>query len=155
MELWRCGVSTEENKAVVRRFFNEVLDGGNVDLILELYTPDCVIHFAHLSEPYVGNAAYAAALAPGVERRSHLVTTVEHLIAEDDLVAVRIRHDVTYTADVPSRVGMLSAAGKSVSWAAHAFFRLEGGRIAEEWVERDEAGMLQQLGGLGSPTSSR
>jgi predicted ester cyclase len=148
-------VSTEENKAVVRRFFNEVLDGGNVVLMLELYTPDCVIHFAHLSEPYVGNAAYAAALAPAFERRSHFVTTIEHLIAEGDLVAVRIRHDVTHTADVPSRIGILSAVGKSVSWTANAFFWLEGGRIAEEWIERDEAGMLQQLGGLGSPTSAK
>ena len=59
-------MSLEANKAVVRRFIEEVLDGGNTDLMLEIFAPDCVIHFAHLAEPYVGNAVYAAALAPGV-----------------------------------------------------------------------------------------
>ena len=58
-------MSTEQNKLVVRRFIEDVLDGGNTDLILELFAPDCVIRFAHLPEPYVGNATYAAALAPG------------------------------------------------------------------------------------------
>jgi predicted ester cyclase len=143
-------MSLEENKAVVRRFVDEVLDGGNTDLMLEIFAPDCVIHFAHLKEPYVGNTTYAAALAPGVSRRSSFVTTIEQMIAEGDMVALRLRHDVTYTADVPSRVGMLPAAGKTVSWYAHPMFRLKDGKIAEEWVQRDEAGILEQLGALTS-----
>ena len=64
------------------------------------------------------------------------------------MVAVRLRHDVTYIADVPSRVGMLPAAGKSVMWYAHPMFRIQDGKIVEEWVQRDEAGILEQLGGL-------
>jgi ketosteroid isomerase-like protein len=148
-------MSTEQNKAVVRRFIEEVLDGGRADLVLELFAPDCVIHFAHLPEPYVGNATYAAALTPGVDGRSPYVTTIEHLIAEDDLVAVRLRHDVTYTADVPSRVGMLPATGKSISWMAHPHFRLRDGRIVEQWIQRDEAGILQQLGGLPATDRAR
>jgi len=147
-------MSTVTNKAVVRRFVEEVLDGGNTDVMLEIFAPNCVIHFAHLAEPYVGNAVYAAALAPGVSRRSSMVTTIEQMIAEGDMVALRLRHDVTYTADVPSRVGMLPAAGKSVSWYAHPMFRLEDGRISEEWVQRDEAGILQQLGALPSRESN-
>jgi predicted SnoaL-like aldol condensation-catalyzing enzyme len=107
-------VTTEANKAVVRRFIEEVLDAGNTDLMLELFTPDCVIHFAHVPKPHIGNAAYAAALAPNSSRQSRFVTTIEHMIAEGDFVAVQLRHEVTYTADVPSRVGMLSAAGKSL-----------------------------------------
>jgi predicted ester cyclase len=144
-------VSVEQNKAVVRRFFGEVLDGGNAELMLEIFAPDCVIHFNHLPEPYVGNANYAAALAPGFKRRSHFVTTIQHLIGEGDLVAARIRHEVTYTADVPTRVGTLPAVGKSVTWTANVFFRLVDGRIAEEWIERDETGMIEQLGGLHGP----
>ena len=141
-------MTLEANKAVVRRFVEEVLDGGNTDLMLEIFAPDCVIHFAHLAEPYVGNETYAAALAPGMSRRSHFVTTIEHMIAEGDMVALRLRHDVTYTADIPSRVGMLPAAGKSIHWYAHPMFRVRDGKIVEEWVQRDEAGILEQLGGL-------
>ena len=82
-------VTTEANKAVVRRFIEEVLDGGNTDLMLELFTPDCVIHFAHPPEPHIGNAAYAAALAPHSSRQSRFVPTIEHMIVEGDFVAVQ------------------------------------------------------------------
>ena len=141
-------MSAEQNKAVVRRFIEDVLDNGQTDLILELFAPDCLIHFAHLPEPHRGNAAYAAALARVTAGRSKMVTTIEHMIAEDDFVAVQLRHVVSYTADLPSRVGILPAAGKTITWVAHPHFRLKNGRIAEEWIQRDEAGILQQLGGL-------
>jgi steroid delta-isomerase-like uncharacterized protein len=141
-------MAIEANKAVVRRFFDEVLDQGKTDLMLELFAPDCVIHFNHLPKPHVGNAAYAAALAPGVRQRSRFETTIQHLIAEGDLVAARIHHTVTYTGDVTTRIGKVPAAGKTITWTANVFFRFEDGRIAEEWIERDEAGMLQQLGVL-------
>jgi len=141
-------MSIERNKAVVHRFFEEVLDGGNMDLMLELFASDAVVHRPEVPAPIVGNAAYAALLSPGLARRSHFVTTIEYMIGEDDLVAVRLRHDVTYIADIPSRVGMLKATGKSIHWYAHAFFRVRDGKIVEEWVQRDEAGILQQLGGL-------
>jgi len=41
------------------------------------------------------------------------------------------------------------AAGKTVTWVVHPHFRLKDGRIVTEWIQRDEAGILQQLGGLG------
>jgi predicted ester cyclase len=143
-------MSLEDNKAVVRRYFDEVLDGKRTEVVYELFAPNCRVHFPHETEPRVGSHVVAAALAQGSARTSSMVSHIEHLIAEGDLVAVRLRHDVTYQDDIPSRVGMLSARGKSVSWVAHAFFRLKDGRIVEEWVQRDEAGILQQLGGLPS-----
>jgi predicted ester cyclase len=141
-------MSLEANKALVRRYFDEVLDGRRTEVVYELFAPDCRVHFPHETEPRVGSDVMFAALAASRDRQVGMVSHLEHIIAEGDLVAVRLRHDTTYSDDIPSRVGTLSAAGKTISWVAHAFFRIQDGKIVEEWVQRDEAGILEQLGGL-------
>ena len=50
--------------------------------------------------------------------------------------------------DWTSRLGKHSVAGKTVTWQAIAIFRLRDRKIAEEWVCRDELGMLIELGVL-------
>jgi predicted ester cyclase len=141
-------MSLEANKALVRRYIDEVLDGKRTEVVYELFAPDCRVHFPHETEPRVGCDVVFRSLAAARDNVATMVSHLEHIIAEGDLVAVHLRHDVTYQADVPSRVGKLSAAGKSVSWVAQAFFRIQDGKIVEEWVQRDEAGILEQLGGL-------
>ena len=37
-------MSTESNKAIVRRYFEEVVDKSNLDILDEIVTTDCVIH---------------------------------------------------------------------------------------------------------------
>ena len=143
-------MSLEANKALVRRYFDEVLDGRRTEVVYELFAPDCRVHFPHEAEPRVGCDVVFRSLTASRDRQTSMVSHLEHLIAEGDLVAVRLRHDVVFNADFPSRVGTLAAAGKTVSWVAHAFFRIQNGKIVEEWVQRDEAGILQQLGGLPS-----
>ena len=43
---------------------------------------------------------------------------------------------------------MLDVRGKTIQWDAMAIFRFDNGKIAEEWVSRDELGMLMQVGKL-------
>jgi hypothetical protein len=54
-----------------------------------------------------------------------------------------------------SRIGRHAVAGKTVSWPAIAIFRIRDGRIAEEWVSRDELGMLIDLGVVASAVKSK
>ena len=141
-------MTTAANKAVVRRYFEDVLDGGQVSLVAELFAPDCVVHRPELPEPLVGREQVTAYVSARPRAYSHSVTSFEHVIAEGDLVAARLRHEVTYRADWQSRAGKIAASGKSITWTANVFFRIRDEMIVEEWVERDEAGMLQQLGAL-------
>lgn len=148
-------MTTAANKAVVRRYFEDLLDGGQVSLVEELFAPDCVVHRPELPEPLVGREQVTAYIRARPRTYSRSVTSFEHVIAEGDLVAVRLRHDVTYRADWQSRAGKIAAVGKSITWTANVFFRIRNELIVEEWVERDEAGMLQQLGALPGPDRTR
>ena len=107
------------NKSVVRRYFEDVLDGGQVGLVVELFAPDCVVHRPELPEPLVGREQVTAYVSARPRTYSHSVTSFEHVIAEGDLVAVRLRHEVTYRADWRSRAGKIASSGKSITWTAN------------------------------------
>ena len=77
---------------------------------------------------------------------SEFTTTIYDLIAEEDRVACRLSHQAVNRGEWTSRLGHHKVAGKPVSWSAIAIFRFRNGKIAEEWVSRDELGMLIQLG---------
>ena len=79
---------SETNKALVRRFYDEVMNRGNLDVIDELCTPDVVDHRAQPGLP------------PGTDGVKHmmamyravfpdLVVTLEDMVAEGDRVVVR------------------------------------------------------------------
>ena len=55
-------MSIESNKAIVRRYFEEVLDQHNLDILDEMVTMDCVIHRPEVSEPIQGLEAFRQAL---------------------------------------------------------------------------------------------
>ena len=55
-------MSSEFNKAIVRRYFEEVLDRRKLDILDELVTTDCVIHRPEASEPIQGLEAFKHAL---------------------------------------------------------------------------------------------
>ena len=63
-------------------------------------------------------------------------------------MACRLSHRAVNRGEWTSRLGTHAVAGKTVTWPAIAVFRLREGKIAEEWVSRDELGMLIELGVL-------
>lgn len=96
---------TDANKALVRRFYDEVLTQGDPEAIAELVAPDYRQHSPLLGD---GSQALADALVA-----SRLPNTVQRLTAQGDLVVA----EVTYEPGL----------------AAVDIFRIEGGRIAEHW----------------------
>jgi predicted ester cyclase len=135
-------------KAIVRRYFEEVLDKRKLDILDELATTDCIIHRPEMPEPIVGVEAFRKALRGILQVYSEFSTTIHDLIAEDDRVACRLSHRAVNRGAWSSRIGIHPVAGKTVTWPAIAIFRFREGKIAEEWVSRDELGMLIELGAL-------
>lgn len=147
-------MSTESNKKIVRRYFEDVLDQRNLDVLDEIVATDCIIHRPEASEPIRGREAFKRALERILQVYSEFTTTVHDLIAEEDRVACRLSHQAVNRGEWTSRLGRHDVAGKPVDWPAIAIFRFRDGKIAEEWVSRDELGMLIELGVLASTEKS-
>jgi hypothetical protein len=138
-------VSIEANKAAVKRYFAEALDGGRPEVLDEIMVSGCIAHFPGRDAP--ANRAAAARSSA-----SSFATTLHHLVAENDLVVAHLTHVVTYKPGVvnDTRVGSVDVSNKTITWDAIAIFRFEGGLIAEEWVSRDELGQLMQAGAVAA-----
>lgn len=135
-------------KEVVRRYFEEVLDKRKLDVLGELVTTDCIIHRPEVPEPIVGLEAFRQFLKGILEVYSDFSTTIHDVIGEDDRVACRLTHRAVNRGAWTSRLGTHTVADKTVTWSAIAIFRFREGKIEEEWVSRDELGMLIELGVL-------
>ena len=134
------------NKAVIERYFREVLDQKKFEVMPELMAPDAVLHRPGFDVTGV-NAAMQR-LRGVLADYTEFSTELSGLIAEGDLVSVRVRHRTRVRPHVfRSRAGDTAiAAEQALDWTAIAQFRLKDGKIAEEWVMRDELGMLVQMG---------
>ena len=131
-------------KEAVRRYFHEVLDQGKVQLIEQLFHPDCVMHRPG------GSVAGIDAVRGVAERRketfSQFETQIHDLFGAGDRLVARLSHRAVGGGLWRSRLGTHDITGKAVTWNAIAIFRFENRQIIEEWVTRDELGMLLQFG---------
>ena len=139
-------MSIEKNKEIVTGYFSEVVDKLNVDLLGQYYTDDCIIHRPEVSKPIVGIENFKTGLARVIDSYSSIKTTIHDLFGADDRVSCRLNHLAVHRDNWKSRIGYHEVAGKTVGWSAITIFRIEGDKIAEEWVCRDELGMLIELG---------
>lgn len=132
----------EQNKAIARQIFVDVLTAGNYDRASEIYAPDFVNHRATKD---VSLAEDQARVHGWRDAFPDLEMVVEREIAEGDFVAVFWRARGTNTG-----IGNgLNATGKKASGRGISIFRIVDGKIKEEWTEFSQLLLLQQLGLAG------
>jgi steroid delta-isomerase-like uncharacterized protein len=131
-------MSVEENKALVRRGF-EAMQTGNLDWFDEILTPD----FINYTFPDArGPAGFKQVMGMFLTAFPDMTLTVEDVIGEGDKVATRGSFSGTHTGDFMG----IPATGKSMQISYSDIWRIENGKAAENWVQMDMLGMLQQLG---------
>jgi steroid delta-isomerase-like uncharacterized protein len=135
-------VSAEENKAVSRRVAEEVFNGGNVDLADELYAPDYVLHDPSLPEDLHGPEGIKRYAAMTLGAFPDIRVAVEDQVAEGDKVVSRWTATGTHTGDLMG----IPPTGRRVEISGVTINRFSGGKIAEDWYQSDDLGMMQQLG---------
>src|SRR5262249_3733542 len=137
-------MDTAANKAIALRYFSEMEDKRSDRLIEELWTEDCVVHRPEVSATIKGREAFRQAFNRVVGPYSEFKTTIHDLVAESDLVVCHLSHQVVHRGgNWTSRLG---SHAEVVTWPSLTMFRIRDGKVAEEWVCRDELGMLIQLG---------
>jgi steroid delta-isomerase-like uncharacterized protein len=137
-------MSIEENKSIVRRFFEKGPSKGDLSAANELLAPDFTLHVPLPCSPGVqGINDVISACRAAFE---HLNVTVEDMIAEEDRVAARFTARGIHKG---SFMG-LPPTGKPIAMTGMEIFRIENGKIAELWGEANLLGLMQQLGILPS-----
>ncbi len=121
----------EENKAITRRFNDEVWSEGNLDVADEIVAADLVWHNAEINsiEAFKQNLTELRTGFPDL----HIIT--EDLVAEGDKVVARMIIQGTH-----------APTGKQAMWTAISIVRIADGKIVEIWTNEDTLGRLQQLG---------
>jgi steroid delta-isomerase-like uncharacterized protein len=135
------GSETERNKAVIRRFVEEVQNNKNWAVYDELNDPD----FVNLSAPpgapadREGGKVYLKAFT---EAYPDVHYTIDDMIAEGDRVVTK----KTFTGTNTGEFAGMPATGKRVTLQFVDIMRVRDGKIVEHWLCVDQLSWLQQLG---------
>ncbi len=142
-------MSTEENKATLRRVVEEGWNQGNVAVFDELCAPNFVYH--NPGVPDVRTLAdYKQYVRMSRATFPDLHLTIEDLIAEGDKLVDRWTFRGTNTGDIVGPMH-IPATGKQVTVTGITILSLAGGKAVEIWQEGDNLGAFQQLGLIPAP----
>jgi len=129
----------EQNKAIAKRAFEEILRDAHDELAEQLYAKDFVNHGIHRDASLEEDQA---ALKGWHQAFSDIAIVPVKMIAEGDLVAV---YWVARGTNTGTGNG-LPATGKKAELAGITIWRIVDGKIKEEWSAFDQLSMMQQLG---------
>jgi steroid delta-isomerase-like uncharacterized protein len=138
-------MSTEENKTLANRVWQEVWHQGNLSQVDELFALDFVRHDpgGRVLRGTSQNRQFIDSLRTAFP---DLHYTVEDQIAEGDKVVVRYRFQGTHLGAFQG----MPPTKKQVAYTGILIYRISDGKIAEQWTEIDLMGFLRQLGVVAS-----
>jgi predicted ester cyclase len=136
---------TEANKAIARSFigwFDVAM--GNLDGIDALAAPEATFH--GFGPEAVDLAGFKQAITGLLSAFPDWQTTIESMIAEGDMVAVRFTGHGTHKGELQWPLGPFPATGKPVLFTGMAFTRIVQGKVVEHWVTNDSLSVVLQMG---------
>ena len=136
-------MSVDQNKALIRRLYEEALNKGNFAVVDEIIASNYVRHGLTPGAP------------PGPESTKQVFTmmrtafpdlrmTVEPMVGEGDIVAAQLTHRGTHKGEFMG----IAPTGKQVTVTTIGIYRFAGNKLVEAWIQMDELGMLKQLGAV-------
>lgn len=139
----------EDAESVVRRYFDEVVDGRNAQAVDSLFAADCIVMRADLGRPMIGREVVRRFVTGSIRAVPSVKTEIQSLVAGPaGEVAVRVRHEAQFGPVVITPIGPVLGLDRCrpVRWTAMAMFTVKDGLIAEEHVVRDELAILKDMG---------
>ncbi len=136
-------MSTQDNKALVQRFFEEVINQKNLAALDQFVSPTAVNHTVPSGLPQGPSQFLSLHLTAFPDVKA----TVVDLLADGDkvvaLVSIHGTHQGAFRA--------ISATGKPITVMGINIFRIENGKMVEHWGLADRLSALQQLGIVPPP----
>lgn len=138
----------EGSKRLFQRYFDEVTNKGNFDLIDEMFAADYAHHDPANPDRAIGGVG---------DVKFHLMALrnafpdvkfqVEDMIEEGDRILVRWTATLTHTGDYFG----IPPSGKAATISGMNLWRVTDGKAVEGWVNRDDIGLLRQIGAIPTP----
>jgi steroid delta-isomerase-like uncharacterized protein len=136
-------MSTEENKAIARRFIR-VWDTDDPSILDELAAPDIYVSYPILPGPIQGAGPFKEVLAGVRAGLPDIKIEVGNLIAEGDFVVAPWTISGTHLGDLMG----IPPSGKRVTWDGITIYRIEDGKVVDERGEENGLGLLRQIGAI-------
>jgi steroid delta-isomerase-like uncharacterized protein len=140
-------MSAEQNKVIMRRYFEEAWNKGFLELLDEIVSPDYINHNPFVPDLPPGPAGLKPIFSGLRSAFPDLQHTLEEQIADGDKVATRWTFRGTHRGELMG----IPATGKQVTISGIQIERIAGGKIVEHWRQSDDLGMMQQLGVISTP----
>ena len=134
-------MSTEENKAKIRRIVEEVSNKGNMAVADEIIAKNYVFHGSGGQE-FKGPEGFKQYMTMMRNAFPDLHITLEDIVAEGDKVMHRARMRGTFEGEIMG----IAPTGKQVDMSVVTVSRFAGGKEAEAWQYADTLAMYQQMG---------
>ena len=135
-------MSTEENKAIVRRFQDGVAEffrTGNPDSLAPAVDPECIFDMPGMPPTIEGMLHLLPAFRAAFP---DMQVTVGEMLAEGDKVAYRLSWTGTHTGEFMG----IPATGKRVTVSETHIDQIADGKLVRHNGDTDQLGMLQQIG---------
>jgi steroid delta-isomerase-like uncharacterized protein len=137
-------MSIEDNKALARRFIEEVYNQGNVDMVDVLVSDQFIRH--GIGGTMQGREIIKERVKAARSGFPDFHITIEDALADGDKVVLRQTHTGTHLGEFSG----LPPTGARMETTEISILRIADGRICEGWVNVDQLTMLRQIGALPS-----
>ena len=134
-------MSIEENKALARRYPEEVYNQGKLDVLDEIFDKNIVAHWGVEME---GLQAIKEYISMNTNAFPDVKITIEDQIAEGDKVVMRHFFNATHKGEFKG----IAPTGKSITVTGILIFKIANGKIIESWAQNDALGWMQQIGAV-------
>ena len=140
-------MATEQDKALIGRFVEELFNQGNMSLADEILAPDFVEH--EQLPPGIPNGREGVKALTSMMRSAFpdFKATIQDILADGDKVVIRMTWSGTHKGEFMGN----PATGKRMSIGVIDIIRVSRGKLVEHWGQMDAMGMMQQLGVIPAP----
>jgi steroid delta-isomerase-like uncharacterized protein len=134
---------SEQNIAIAFRRVEEIWHNGNLAVVEELVAADYVGHWPGGADLH-GREDFKQFVTSLRTAFPDLRFTAEDVMAVDDKIVDRYTGRGTHQGDFSG----IPATGRTVTFSGIDIFRIANGQMAEDWLQPNLLGILQQLGAV-------
>jgi len=132
--------TTEKNMALLHTAYRS-LESGELDACVELLTEDFIANVPGLPDPLHGREVWRQGARAMLDAFPDLKIDVQDMFGTGDKVTVLVNFHGTHQGAFQQ----FEATGRRVAYRSVEVYRIEGDRIAEEWVAPDMLSLMQQI----------